>query len=88
MPGRIAATLTALTASQQMGLSQLVYQMGVNLDEFGEFLKLINAVEGAGTPTAPGDGASIGASIVSGTGADMGPGAGSVGNAAEQFFPG
>ncbi len=31
-----------LTASQQMALSQLVYQMGVNLDEFSEFLKLIN----------------------------------------------
>lgn len=31
-----------LTASQQMALSQLVYQMGVNLEEFGEFLKLIN----------------------------------------------
>lgn len=31
-----------LTASQQMALSQLVYQMGVNLDEFSEFLALIN----------------------------------------------
>jgi hypothetical protein len=33
----------ALAPSQQMALSQLVYQMGVNLDEFSEFLKLINA---------------------------------------------
>jgi hypothetical protein len=32
-----------LTGAQQMGLSQLVYQMGVNLDEFSEFLKLINS---------------------------------------------
>jgi hypothetical protein len=31
-----------LTASQQMALSQLVYQMGVNLQEFTEFLGLIN----------------------------------------------
>jgi hypothetical protein len=31
-----------LTASQQMALSQLVYQMGVNLEEFTEFLALIN----------------------------------------------
>jgi hypothetical protein len=31
-----------LTASQQMALSQLVYQMGVNLEEFSEFLGLIN----------------------------------------------
>jgi GH24 family phage-related lysozyme (muramidase) len=32
----------AMTASQQMALSQLVYQMGVNLAEFSEFLGLIN----------------------------------------------
>jgi hypothetical protein len=32
-----------LTASQQMALSQLVYQMGVNLEEFSHFLALINA---------------------------------------------
>ena len=32
-----------LTGSQQMALSQLVYQMGVNLEEFSEFLTLINA---------------------------------------------
>lgn len=31
-----------LTASQQMALSQLVYQMGVNLEEFRTFLNLIN----------------------------------------------
>jgi hypothetical protein len=31
-----------LTASQQMALSQLVYQMGVNLEEFTEFLALMN----------------------------------------------
>jgi hypothetical protein len=31
-----------LTASQQMALSQLVYQMGVNLEEFHQFLDLIN----------------------------------------------
>jgi len=31
-----------LTGPQQMALSQLVYQMGVNLQEFGTFLSLIN----------------------------------------------
>lgn len=31
-----------LTGSQQMALSQLVYQMGVNLQHFGQFLDLIN----------------------------------------------
>ena len=31
-----------LTASQQMALSQLVYQMGVNLEEFVEFLSAMN----------------------------------------------
>ena len=31
-----------LTGSQQMALSQLVYQMGVNLGEFSQFLSLIN----------------------------------------------
>ncbi len=39
-----------LTASQQMAMSQLVYQMGVNLQEFGQFLTLIN--DGSGTTTA------------------------------------
>lgn len=32
-----------LSASQQMALSQLVYQMGVNLEEFTEFLSAINS---------------------------------------------
>jgi hypothetical protein len=32
-----------LTASQQMAMSQLVYQMGVNLEEFSQFLQLINS---------------------------------------------
>jgi hypothetical protein len=36
-----------LTASQQMALSQLVYQMGVNLEEFRSFLNLINRDIGA-----------------------------------------
>lgn len=31
-----------LTAPQQMALTQLVYQMGVNLEEFSQFLQLIN----------------------------------------------
>ncbi|HEY1498354.1 MAG TPA: hypothetical protein VGF88_02130 [Acidobacteriaceae bacterium] len=31
-----------LSGPQQMALSQLVYQMGVNLGEFGQFLNLIN----------------------------------------------
>jgi hypothetical protein len=31
-----------LTASQQMGLSQLVYQMGINLEEFTQFLGALN----------------------------------------------
>jgi hypothetical protein len=31
-----------LTAAQQMGMTQLVYQMGVNLEEFDTFLGLIN----------------------------------------------
>jgi len=32
-----------LSASQQMALSQLVYQMGVNLEEFTQFLSLVNS---------------------------------------------
>jgi hypothetical protein len=32
-----------LTESQQIALSQLVYQMGVNLEEFDQFLSLINS---------------------------------------------
>jgi hypothetical protein len=35
-----------LTPSQQMALSQLVYQMGVNLEEFSQFLVLINNESG------------------------------------------
>ena len=31
-----------LTASQQMALSQLVFQMGVNLEEFTQFLSVVN----------------------------------------------
>src|SRR5208337_2922111 len=43
-----------LTASQQMALSQLVYQMGVNLQEFSQFLDLINNNSGSGnTDAAP-----------------------------------
>lgn len=37
-----------LTASQQLALSQLVYQMGVNLEEFSQFLALINNNAGDG----------------------------------------
>jgi hypothetical protein len=35
-----------LTASQQMAMTQLVYQMGVNLEEFSRFLSLINRQSG------------------------------------------
>jgi hypothetical protein len=38
-----------LSGSQQMALSQLVYQMGVNLEEFSQFLGLIN-VDSLPTP--------------------------------------
>lgn len=31
-----------LTASQQMAMTQLVYQMGINLEEFSSFLTLVN----------------------------------------------
>jgi hypothetical protein len=41
-----------LTASQQMALSQLVYQMGVNLQEFSQFLDLINNRSVSGDPGA------------------------------------
>jgi hypothetical protein len=37
-----------LTASQQMAMSQLVYQMGVNLAEFSQFLSLVNSDAVAG----------------------------------------
>jgi hypothetical protein len=39
-----------LTGPQQMALSQLVYQMGVNLEEFSQFLNLINN-DGNASPT-------------------------------------
>lgn len=39
-----------LTGPQQMALSQLVYQMGVNLEEFSQFLNLINN-DGNNSPT-------------------------------------
>jgi hypothetical protein len=62
-----------LTASQQMALSQLVYQMGVNLDEFSEFLKLINAGENAVMPTSSGVETGSGARIDPGMGVSAGP---------------
>jgi len=37
-----------LTASQQMAMTQLVYQMGVNLEEFSQFLGLINRSSDSG----------------------------------------
>jgi hypothetical protein len=37
-----------LTASQQMAMTQLVYQMGVNLDEFSDFLSVVNSDPAAG----------------------------------------
>ena len=40
-----------LTASQQMALSQLVFQMGVNLEEFTQFLGTLNA--NSSTPESP-----------------------------------
>lgn len=40
-----------LTGPQQMAVSQLVYQMGINLEEFGQFLSLIND-ESASEPEA------------------------------------
>lgn len=40
-----------LSASQQMALSQLVYQMGVNLGEFSNFLALVNQNEAPATQT-------------------------------------
>lgn len=40
-----------LTAHQQMALSQLVFQMGINLEEFSQFLELINS-DSIAAPTA------------------------------------
>jgi hypothetical protein len=45
-----------LTASQQMAMSQLVYQMGVNLGEFDKFLGLLN---GAGSAAETQDAALV-----------------------------
>jgi hypothetical protein len=42
-----------LTASQQMAMTQLVYQMGVNLEEFSTFLGLINRDSEAGLDGPP-----------------------------------
>jgi GH24 family phage-related lysozyme (muramidase) len=42
-----------LTPSQQMALSQMVYQMGVNLQEFSQFLNLINNSHRTDTGAAP-----------------------------------
>ncbi len=42
-----------LTASQQMALSQLVFQMGVNLEEFVQFLGAINDASAYGEGTQP-----------------------------------
>lgn len=43
-----------LSGSQQMALSQLVYQMGVNLEEFNQFLTLINSDATAASAAANG----------------------------------
>jgi hypothetical protein len=43
-----------LTASQQMALSQLVFQMGVNLEEFADFLSAINVPSAADRSSAMG----------------------------------
>ncbi len=42
-----------LTPSQQMALSQLVYQMGVNLQQFTQFLELVNNSSAKTEPDAP-----------------------------------
>jgi hypothetical protein len=44
-----------LTAPQQMAMTQLVYQMGVNLEEFGQFLGLINHSSDSGETAAIAD---------------------------------
>src|SRR5215470_6915108 len=43
-----------LTASQQMALSQLVFQMGVNLEEFVQFLSTINGDTSESNLSEPG----------------------------------
>jgi len=42
-----------LTAQQQMALSQLVFQMGVNLEEFVQFLGVLNGNATIGDPPQP-----------------------------------
>jgi len=42
-----------LTAPQQMALSQLVFQMGVNLEEFVQFLGVLNGNAPSGDPPQP-----------------------------------
>jgi hypothetical protein len=42
-----------LTAPQQMALSQLVFQMGVNLEEFVQFLGVLNGNPTSGDPPQP-----------------------------------
>jgi hypothetical protein len=46
-----------LTASQQMALSQLVFQMGVNLEEFTQFLSTVNDDVGYRDSAEPGNSA-------------------------------
>jgi hypothetical protein len=46
-----------LTASQQMALSQLVFQMGVNLEEFTQFLSTVNDDVGYRDSADPGNSA-------------------------------
>jgi hypothetical protein len=41
-----------MSASQQMAVSQLVYQLGVNLEEFSQFLTLINSHPEGNEPAA------------------------------------
>ncbi len=43
----------ALSASQQMALSQLVFQMGVNLEEFVQFLAVLNETPASPAPDQP-----------------------------------
>lgn len=53
----------SLTASQQMALTQLVYQMGVNLAEFDHFLALINNEPDPSLTAATADAASVGTAL-------------------------
>ena len=49
-------TFDQLTASQQMALSQLVFQMGVNLEEFVQFLGALNGFPDESALPQPGGG--------------------------------